>query len=379
MSVFSKCKTIAKKACGIGLALVGMGQIAAAQEKIVIPEDFADYQEVKYDFRAEGPTLIFSDSPEFVYENGILYRDNVEGKLRLFFHHLNAVKGTTKKLAVVLKNKNNLRPVNYKITRKGMGGKTYDWLLDGKVAEENYFTKEQKESTGKLGFGKSVEIISGKGTLLTLNQLWTGIVDFELDNKVELSVLMCDARTDIDLFNENAKILPMDEHPLRGTFTNADWVYDIKDVIQGDKVRMLKLAGSEDGEGYIKGIDATTGLPAEDYGNYGVMYEMNFTIGGEKKMRFVMNPIGGPFNGWGVLEQNGKKKFIGMPDDAVSTDNNVEDARVLAKLKPGKYKFTWAPAGTASLPLRFFWMPEQHKPVAKKYFKSYKIPENNND
>ncbi|MDO4179442.1 MAG: hypothetical protein Q4D21_09715 [Phascolarctobacterium sp.] len=383
MEIFSECKTTLKKVCGVGLALIGIGQVAAAQEKIVIPEDFSDFQEVTYDFKAVGPTLIFSDSPEFVYKNGVLYRDDVQGKLRIFFHHLNAVKGTTKKLAVVLKNKSSLKPVNYTITRQGMGGKTHDWLLDGKVAEENYFTKEQKIVNGKLGFGRSIELISGKGILLKFNQLWTGIVDFELDSKAELSVLMCDARSDIDLFNENAVILPMDEHPLRGTFNNADWVYDIKDNIQGETTRMIKLAGAEDGEGYIKGVDKTTGLPAENYGNYGVMYEMNFTIGGKQQMNFVMNPIGGPFNGWGVLETNGKKKFIGMPEDAVNTANNVEDARILAKLAPGKYKFTWSPAGTASLPLRFFWMPysrqKEIKNINKKYFKSYKASVNDEE
>lgn len=378
MFSFSHCKSAIKKACGVGLALIGISSIATAQERIVIPEDFADYKEVKYEFKAVGPTLIFSDSPEFVYENGVLYRDNVEGKLRIFFHHLNAVKDTTKKLAVILKNKDSLRPINYKVTRQGMSGKTTDWLLDGKVAEEKYFTKEQKVRGGQIGFGNSVEIISGKGTILKLDQLWTGIVDFELDHKAELSVVMCDARTDLELFNEHAKILPMDEHPLRGTFFNADWIYSIKDKIHGETVRMIKLAGSDDGEGYIKGIDKTTGLPAEDYGNYGVIYEMNFTISGDKPMRFVMNPIGGPFNGWGVLEHEGKKKFIGMPEHDVSTDNNVEDARVLARLKPGKYKFTWSPAGTASLPLRFFWMPDKKiikEKQEKKYFNSNKEPE----
>ena len=375
MAFFSRCKSALKKTCGVGLALAGLSNVAMAQERIVIPEDFADYKEVKYEFKASGPTLIFSDSPEFVYQDGVLYRDNVEGKLRIFFHHLNAVEGTTKRLAVLLKNKDSLRPVNYKITKQGMSGKTNDWLLDGKVAEENYFTKHQKVHEGKIGFGKTVEIISGKGTLLKLNQLWTGIMDFELDRKAEISVLMCDARSDVELFNDNAKILPMDEHPLRGTFANADWTYSIKDEIKGKNTYMLKLGSAENLEGYIKGEDKTTGLPAEDYGNYGVVYEMDFTVGGEKSLNFVMNPIGGPFNGWGILEFDGKQKFIGMPEHDVSTDNNVEDARILAKLKPGKYKFIWSPAGTASLPLRFFWMPEEKsikKEYTKKYFKSYK-------
>ena len=36
-----------------------------------------------------GGTLLFSDSPEYVKENGILYTDVVEGDVRLLFYHLN--------------------------------------------------------------------------------------------------------------------------------------------------------------------------------------------------------------------------------------------------------------------------------------------------
>ena len=35
--------------------------------------------------KAEGPKLLFSDSPEMVYETGILYRDTLQGEGRLFF------------------------------------------------------------------------------------------------------------------------------------------------------------------------------------------------------------------------------------------------------------------------------------------------------
>lgn len=42
---------------------------------------------------------------------------------------------------------------------------------------------------------------------------------------------------------------------------------------------MLELATSQ--EGYAKGVDATTGLPAENYGNYGVIYKVNFTVAGK--------------------------------------------------------------------------------------------------
>ena len=42
---------------------------------------------------------------------------------------------------------------------------------------------------------------------------------------------------------------------------------------------MLELAASC--QGFAKGKDATTNLDAENYGNYGVMYDVSFEIGGK--------------------------------------------------------------------------------------------------
>ena len=81
----------------------GMLNVAGAQQRpVFIPEDYVTEQ-AQADFVANGPKLLFSDSPETVYRNGILYRDKVEGDVRLFLHHVNGVAGK-KTLAVMLKN-----------------------------------------------------------------------------------------------------------------------------------------------------------------------------------------------------------------------------------------------------------------------------------
>ena len=81
----------------------GMLNVAGAQQRpVFIPEDYVTEQ-AQADFVANGPKLLFSDSPETVYRNGILYRDKVEGDVRLFLHHVNGVAGK-KKLAEVRAN-----------------------------------------------------------------------------------------------------------------------------------------------------------------------------------------------------------------------------------------------------------------------------------
>ena len=232
-----------------------------------------DYQELRAKVKAEGPKLLFSDSPEMVYETGILYRDTLQGEGRLFFHHVNGT-SKLKKLAIIVKN-NGLRPVNFAVTRSGIDGPSHDYQAVGKKSQEYYF-EEQKSKNSTLGFGKTLELLSGEGMLLPTDQLLTGTIDFFSDRPVEVTVLMCDPKTDIELFSALAKQLPMDEHPLRGTFVKADLNYKLQHSIdtEAGASYALLLADSQTGE-YLRGTDATTGLPAENYGNYGVIYNLS--------------------------------------------------------------------------------------------------------
>ena len=47
-----------------------------------------------------------------VYENGILYRDIVEGEGRVFFHHVNGTKNT-RKLAILMRPAHKLATVTW--------------------------------------------------------------------------------------------------------------------------------------------------------------------------------------------------------------------------------------------------------------------------
>lgn len=338
----------------------GLFNIAGAQQRVIdIPEDYAP-QTAETNFKTEGPTLLFSDSPETVYHNGILYRDKVQGDVRLFLHHVNGVSGN-KKLAVMLKNVDQMRPVNYKVTRIGEGAMATDYLRDGKNAQKMYFDDNaQKLQEGKIGFGNSKELLTGHGLILPTDKLYTATIDLHFDKPVEVSVLMCEPKSDLELFNANAPIQPMDEHPLRGTFAEADWVYTLKKPISSPEESLrLELATSQ--EGYIKGVDKTTGKPAENYGNYGVIYKVNFAVEGDEPVSFIFNPIGGAFAGYALLENKTKKErqLIGLPERQVSVGWNVEEALDLGLLHAGEYSFIWSPPGASNLPVQLIW--ERHK------------------
>lgn len=334
----------------------GLLNVAGAQQRpVYIPEDYAT-ELAEASLKATGPTLLFSDSPETVYHNGILYRDRVAGNVRLFLHHVNGVSGK-KKLAVMLKNTDSLRPVKYKVLRSGADGLSNNYMRDGKLSQKYYFDdKSQRPQEGQLGFGISRELLSGHGIILPTDKLYTATIDLHFDKPVEVSVLMCEPQSDLELFNENAAIQPMDEHPLRGTFSNADWEYTLqKPVVAPQTPLMLELATSQ--EGYARGVDATTGLPAENYGNYGIIYRVNFAVSGKKPVSFILNPIGGAFAGYGVLENKtkGTRQLLALPDFDVAVGEKIEEAVELGRLKAGEYSFIWSPPGASNLPVQLLW------------------------
>lgn len=325
--------------------------IRLTDNPISIPEDYkAEVAATK--FKASGPALLFSDSPEMVYHNGILYRDVVQSRVRLFFHHVNAVSGL-KKLGIILKN-DKMRPVHYRIVQQGIAGPGYNYMEVGKESQRLYFMDDGNQyAAASLGFGRSVELLSGQGTLLPQNTLLTGTLDLELDGPAQLSVIMCEPKTDLVLFNDNASIEPMDEHPLRGTFSKSDWEYTIKKPLDGKRPVKLKLASSE--QGYSKGVDATTGLAAENYGNYGIVYKVNFTVASERSLSFILNPIGGYFAGYGILQGEGEQRLIALPKYDLCLGETIEEAVELGRLKQGRYSFIWSPPGASNLPIELIW------------------------
>lgn len=342
-------------------SLFPLGQVAEAASASLgagaVGEPFrlqepAKFKEAKVEFKADGPTLLFSDSPEMVYKDGILYKDQVKGRVRLFFHHVNAT-SDHKKLAVVVKN-TGLRPLQLQVLKAGIAGPDYNYLQAGKEAQQLYFTSGDKSKV-QLGYARHQELLTGRGLNLPPNTLVTGMVDLDLSEEAEIIVQMSSIYNNVELFSRQAKQQPIDEHPLRGTFTKADWHYSLKNKVKaGKRPTMVHLAGPN--RGYALGRDATTGLPAENYGNYGILYQLDFTVDGTKPVQLIFDPIGGEFAGYAVLEHCGSTKVLPMQGkDQLALGKNYEEALVLDKLEPGEYTLYWSPPGSGNLPVRFWW------------------------
>lgn len=80
----------------------------------------------------------------------------------LFFHHVNCTE-KPKKLAVMIKNKDNIRPVQITLLQRGISEPNEYWLDAGKEAQKAYFTEKSAPLDYSLGLGRSIELLAGQG------------------------------------------------------------------------------------------------------------------------------------------------------------------------------------------------------------------------
>lgn len=394
-SFFKLPSRIAAILAGVGVlgGFLAPGSAEAGYRKI--PEN---YQDVDVKVLQSGPTLMFSDSPEMVYENGILYKDTVEGDGRVFFHHVNGTKNN-RKLAILM------RPVKQRTTItwgcRGIGDPDTDYFSSARKGQTRYF-KEYKESWNKvrkkelaekrdkhtkrekgegpdysfyqklsdlplttLAQGEYLEVLSKArnmkhaGARLKPEQLLTGMFDFHVNHPVEIVIMMCDPKEDIENFSQQAAILPMDEHPLRGTYQHADLTYIIKKPLQMKwyQAKALCLADSENGN-FLMGIDRTTGKQTQNHGNYGVIYHLLYSVAGEHPVQMGINPWGGEFHGNGLMIAEEKAALLNLPGKSqfFGKGDEVDDIFIhMPNHKRKDAEFIWSPPGASNLPIRVFW------------------------
>lgn len=334
-------------------------QMAAAEEeknwdwRNGVPE----YEAAKIKITADGPTLLFSDSPEMVKATGIMYRDTVQGKARLFFHHVNDTP-VEKKVAIVFRNKGT-KDSEITFGRKGISKPDYDYLRAGKEVQIEYFSKNNPQSI-IIPAGQSREILTNSGVKLQYNQLLTGMLDFTCDLPIEVTVLMLPVEEDVFAAAYSYSVLPTDSgEVLRGTFPAADRNVTLTWSFKPEENKVLGLVlADNDADPYARGLDATTGKEVTNYGNYGVIYNFSYRIKGDQKSKIRFNPWGGWFAGAGLLKTGDNEKLTLFPPKATAFGKKGTETIVIAESSGySDGQIIFSPPGSSNLPIRIFFEP----------------------
>ena len=327
-----------------------------------------------------GGTLLFSDSPEYVKETGILYRDTVTGDARVLYYHLNDM-AQPKKLAVVLETEADLATVS--VTRGAAAAPSADYLYVGKATQIGYFdTQEMNERIYVTKERPRLLVPAMNETLLAPGQLVYGVYDFHTNAPVRVSVIMYGADVDPFAFLRTARVLPRDEVALRGTFRGMNRIITSQKVYHPTMDGTVYFPiGDNLHDVYRHGIDATDGSPVVNYGNYGILYQIHIPTTGRENTRYFLSPLGGVYAGAMRVESGAHRRMLETPatrpyfgDQTLPEPLNVAQAREEGLLFLTQYTelsdlgtyaagqsvaFEYSPPGASNLPVNIILMPEK--------------------
>ena len=310
-----------------------------------------------------GGTLIFSDSPETVEQDGILYTDTVQGKSRILYYHLNATK-LNKKIAVVLENM-SADETDVSVSRGGMGAPSADYLSVGKQTQTEYFKAPKLDKIHFFANGKRLLNSKMNQTIVEPGQLVYGVFDFETTVPIKVSVVMLPAEDDPVQFLSRARVLPADSHRLRGTFVGMDRIVKSDQIYDSSKDGAIYIPLADDkNDEYRTGIDATDGSIVKNYGNYGILYKIHIPTKGMGKTKYYLMPRGGVYAGAMTVGRamNSSKDMLLTPADRIFFGEKI-NVNELAEL--GTYNdfsstwFEFSPPGASNLPVNLVLIPAE--------------------
>lgn len=252
--------------------------------------------------REWGPTLLLSDSPEVIKQNGILYADKVQGSIRLFYYHKNGVM-EKKKIYILAENTSEGLAI-IDVYRDGRAGPSSNELMLGKTGLQSYFSSPVDKKV-MINPGETIILNPiGSNKSLAYGQIAHEIMDIFVDVPVRFSFVVVGEKDDVlAKYKQDMIILPRDNHP-RGTFPNANRYLEIG---VSDRIKQRVIIADNKQDKFLVGRDNLTGQPSINYGNYGLLYQI--AVNSEYKTGLITTIRGGAFLG-SILGTDGKVHFI---------------------------------------------------------------------
>ena len=261
--------------------------------------------------------LIFSDSPEVFNDYGVLYRDTLKGKARLYLLHVNGLSRQTATVNWIATNNSN-RAVTITVTRQGAAPKSKDYAAQGRTALVNWFTSGDEDRKTFVIQPNSSQVLY-RSDELKYYEAAHAIFDVESDGEVQYDVIAADP-SKADKKIESMAFLQRDVHD-RGTYPISDIKLQV-DAGDWERNTPVRIRIGEVGsltEHWVTGKDAVTGEASQNFGNYGVFYELTVTHPG--KAAYVLVPLRGHYRGAAVFD-----------GEAVQTDTlYVEQGHLLGR------------------------------------------------
>ncbi|PLT46678.1 hypothetical protein B8V81_0902 [Paenibacillus pasadenensis] len=250
-----------------------------------------------YDFDSEPSKMIRSNSPEIWNEEGIVFDDQFDGKVRLLFHNKNNMSGNVRMYLAVTNE--GYQTARFGVGATGTGGPDPSEIRTGKLSTIRYLT-----AVNANGPQTYTDIKAGE-TKLVLNEIsqnaikpgmvYSAYADVTADRTLRFRVVVVrDGREPIAALDQ-LSLLPADGTHTRGSFNNTTRDIHIDGMLgEGGKAERVVL-GDNKLDPYLDGYDNSDGSLQLNRGNFGVLYKMTVTLA--PRTVIYLNPRGGLYAG----------------------------------------------------------------------------------
>lgn len=308
--------------------------------------------QVSYTIHEYGQTLIRSNSPESIVQDGIYYMDEAAGEIRLMLHHHNRTLGS-KRMYVIVTNPNEM-PANVYVDRVGIGGPSSYVTTSGKVAVGRYLESRLVYTPSRrteLQPGESRIIIPELSeNPLRSEQVITLFADVRTDAAVRFTIVVVGADDDVFARLPELPVLDWDGKHVRGTFERPSRIIVANQLVGGEMARMVLADKVIDPR--LNGVDPLTGSVVANDGNYGVLYvvKLNRVM---PNTGIVINPRGGHYGG--AFTVNGQVVYA----TSNSILRNPNEAAILYKTgsEVESVEIIFTPAPGSNLPINLLLIP----------------------
>ncbi|MBP2640565.1 MAG: hypothetical protein H6Q66_1516 [Firmicutes bacterium] len=341
------------------LLVMQSGAVCLAGNGNLLPGDLLKAPEWPVTMTSFGGRLLLSDSPEIVPGDGVMYQDTVNGRARLFFHHVNGTMEPKKIVALLVNDGDTAAHVT--VNQHGVAGPGGDYLAVGKAAQQEYLAAGELylldvPPRGTALLAPVLNVVS-----VEPNMLLNGIYDFQTDRPLTVKMMMMPLAANVDEMAFKLAVLPKDRYRLRGTFDGPDRLLMPDKAYDGERDGPVAFTLADNQiDLYQKGIDATDGSQTVNYGNYGVVYHMYIPSAHHGNLQVLLNPLGGEFAGaMGVKYNYTVSDPRPVPADKLFFGRNPQPQLASIGIFAGGRSLwlTFSPPGASNLPVRLLIVP----------------------
>ena len=288
-------------------------------------------------------TLFFSNSPENVSENGVLYADDLRGNIRLMYSHQN-MSQTRKRFYLIARNTSE-EEVALKYLKGGYSGPSADMFGVGAMGIMRYFQSYYDKEV-VIPPHKWITLNIGSNELLPTNpgECIYGLYEVSTTAKLRFMAIALDENKNLEDALPTLPVLKRDSHN-RGTFNNAN-----RTLTVDAKPFTRVIIGDGKSDPFLMGYDGLSQQVTQNHGNYGVLYDIKIKSG--EPLTVIANPRGGGFAGSFSL---GGNYFLAPKSGGFAF--NVTNMNTMLGTINGDTDMVFIPPASSNLPIHIDFLP----------------------